>query len=242
MIPSTPDYASRPVWYRRNRTRWLTLGSILVVAAALLWSLPLAWQRARILFWQRQCLHALSPSEPIFVSRTIDQARAAAGDPQHPGLYSFPSAPVLIPREFECRTNLKQAIATPNANPPEVPVFVHQRISPSGNVRLVVVNLSASEALRISEYSTALSVSLGFVPQVVAPATLCRDPVEVTAAKRSTGLGTLSYRRVRVFAGQRDPADPSRFTITYEVDDDRGCIEGRLLDNDTIELISLTVK
>jgi hypothetical protein len=40
----------------------------------------------------------------------------------------------------------------------------------------------------------------------------------------------------RFYAGQLDPADPSRFTIDYEVDGTRGKIHGRLRDDGTVEL------
>jgi hypothetical protein len=48
--------------------------------------------------------------------------------------------------------------------------------------------------------------------------------------------------RLRVFAGQPDPADPSRFTIAYDVDGTPGVLTGRLKDDDTIELRPSTGK
>jgi hypothetical protein len=48
--------------------------------------------------------------------------------------------------------------------------------------------------------------------------------------------------RLRVFAGQGDPADPSRFTIAYDVDGTPGVLQGRLKDDDTIELRPSTGK
>jgi hypothetical protein len=48
--------------------------------------------------------------------------------------------------------------------------------------------------------------------------------------------------RLRVFAGQGDPADASRFTIVYDVDGTPGVLIGRLKDDDTIELRPSTGK
>lgn len=42
--------------------------------------------------------------------------------------------------------------------------------------------------------------------------------------------------RLRVFAGQPDPADAAHFTIAYDVDGQPGVIHGRLKDDDTVEL------
>jgi hypothetical protein len=41
---------------------------------------------------------------------------------------------------------------------------------------------------------------------------------------------------VRVFAGQVDPAAPTRLTIRYEVDNVPGTIEGRLGADDSVTL------
>ena len=46
----------------------------------------------------------------------------------------------------------------------------------------------------------------------------------------------------RFYAGQPDPADPSRFTFDYEVDGMRGTIRGRLLADATVELVPSTGK
>ena len=44
------------------------------------------------------------------------------------------------------------------------------------------------------------------------------------------GDGTSNGPQLRLFAGQADPADESHFTIDYEVDGDRGTIDGWLRD------------
>jgi hypothetical protein len=41
---------------------------------------------------------------------------------------------------------------------------------------------------------------------------------------------------VRVFGGQPDPADPAHFTIAYTLNDRPGVIDGRLLDDGTVDL------
>jgi hypothetical protein len=46
----------------------------------------------------------------------------------------------------------------------------------------------------------------------------------------------LDSRRVRIFAGQADPADESHFTLTYEVDGHRGLIDGWLDPYDKVRM------
>jgi hypothetical protein len=61
--------------------------------------------------------------------------------------------------------------------------------------------------------------------------------VYTPAAGDAAGQVRLEQRsRLRVFAGQGDPADPSRFTIAYDADGTPGVLHGRLKDDDTIEL------
>jgi hypothetical protein len=42
--------------------------------------------------------------------------------------------------------------------------------------------------------------------------------------------------RFRFYAGQLDPADPSHFTIKYDLDAATGTIHGRLKDDGTVDL------
>jgi len=59
----------------------------------------------------------------------------------------------------------------------------------------------------------------------------------VPSADRKSGQVVPDARnRFRFFAGQADPADPSRFTIAFEHDGRPGTVRGRLKDDGTIEL------
>jgi hypothetical protein len=48
--------------------------------------------------------------------------------------------------------------------------------------------------------------------------------------------------RLRLFAGQPDPADAAHFTIAYDIDGQPGVVDGRLKDDDTVELKPTTGK
>ncbi|HYO08086.1 MAG TPA: hypothetical protein VER17_03875 [Tepidisphaeraceae bacterium] len=56
-------------------------------------------------------------------------------------------------------------------------------------------------------------------------------------APRELGIVLDKSDDFRVFAGQPDPVDPSRFTIGYELNGARGLIDARLLPDDDLDLV-----
>ena len=46
----------------------------------------------------------------------------------------------------------------------------------------------------------------------------------------------VEFHRRRFFAGQPDPNDASHFSIDYEVEGEKGTIDGWLQDNDTVKM------
>jgi hypothetical protein len=88
----------------------------------------------------------------------------------------------------------------------------------------------------LPERATVLDISSDTTPT---PAAWVFTPGAGTAG----GQVKLEQRnRLRVFAGQPDATDPSRFTIAYDVDGTPGILRGRLKDDDTIELRPSTGK
>ena len=74
--------------------------------------------------------------------------------------------------------------------------------------------------------------------QVVTPGSLGTPP---KLPAHSAHTSALLYGAVgpgghalRIFAGQPDPADASRFTIHFEMDGKAGVLVGRLTDDDTV--------
>ena len=71
-------------------------------------------------------------------------------------------------------------------------------------------------------------------------------PLEGTIRRKAAVLGSpgmgpdlwvqIYKSKVRMFAGQPDPADPAHFTIRYELDDQPHVIDGWLRDDDTVLL------
>ena len=101
-------------------------------------------------------------------------------------------------------------------------LFLHERTSPAGHVHLVGV---------------------GIDPSGGAPSTRPRGVVwyrfpgdRCPTLRYAYELGTVAPRpgRIKIFAGQPDPSDPSHFTISYELDGKPKTIDGWLNDDDTV--------
>jgi hypothetical protein len=146
--------------------------------------------------------------------------------------------------------------ATPSSADDSV-VFLHGMRTPGGRERLVWVSLSANQELRSPQQKGephVVETRRKFRGWVFDPADLNKVTETTITLTEPPGRHTsfhLVYggdgtrpriERVerkgvwRIFAGQIDPADPSRLTILYEVDGQTGVIDGRLTDGDRLML------
>jgi hypothetical protein len=100
-------------------------------------------------------------------------------------------------------------------------VFVHQRISPAGHVRLVAINLHI------------VGGSLECGTRLIIPGDLVKSPKEIISAAKIVPFAAMQNEKV--FAGVPDPADPSHFTFILD-GPGAGEMNGWLLDDDTIRL------
>jgi hypothetical protein len=69
---------------------------------------------------------------------------------------------------------------------------------------------------------------------VLRPGTFTSPPAYARRDRVAFAAAVPAGPEVRVFAGRRDPSDPSRFTIEYQSGSTRGVIEGRLRHDDSI--------
>jgi hypothetical protein len=102
--------------------------------------------------------------------------------------------------------------------------FCHRRTSLTGHLRLVIVEIHPAERFE-------------FACEVYAPVDWNGCPLLVPGGIWKSQDFASFGSDVRVFAGQPDPADASRFRIRYQNADriDR-FIDGQLLDNDSVTL------
>lgn len=114
--------------------------------------------------------------------------------------------------------------------------FMHERHSPSHHRRLVVVQIFGDR------YALLFMRAAAFDPGAIfAPPKRLRGVVGVVQAPSGpTPRQAQVAMDFKVFAGQPDPKDESRFTIDYEIDGKRHFIDGRLQDDDSIQFVGQT--
>ena len=242
----TLNYSSSPR-KSRSRTRWAVAGMIAIVAALAAWRYgPHAYSWARTFYWERPCMDFDPPPQTAVYERLpAGSAKPAIARPFLDGDSREVAAissdlvkrfvqgppPVMAWRVPLCWVRFLQASGNaPSPVPPVAVLFCHWRVSPAGHKRLVVVEMSS-----FCDIGDLLAKEL-------APSIYARPGWNGCPALRSNGQsrqfnGSFIPMPRRVFAGQPDPADASRFTIAYEWPDGvRGTIDGRLLDDDTVDL------
>jgi hypothetical protein len=99
--------------------------------------------------------------------------------------------------------------------------FLHERISPKGNRRLVAVDSGA-----MSRGRDALGIF--FVARVFTPGTFLRPPVEIPIGFEQCRME--ARPGLKILAGQVDANNPSHFTIEIHSPDARGTIAKIIID------------
>ena len=211
-------------WWRRRRV-WLAVLLLLVMATLAGYRFGRAywwpyWQQAVYLYWQDRSMRWTAP--PEFVVYEEDDARAPAllrqpdyepvaslGQPERKGLAGPPAGHVPAPMRrigsWVCMC------------------FIHGCYTPSGEKRLGVVGYQVHGAAGrryIEIYGSGKTLA------TLKPGTRLDGG---SPYKLKIDLGATD--RLRLFAGQPDPNDKSRFTMLYELNGQSGNIEGRLADD-----------
>ena len=125
--------------------------------------------------------------------------------------------------------------------PGEFIAFAGSRSAPAGGPRLVVVGgMMASWSSHGWHSGIHVIVDAGRTLQLLAaviePGSLASPPKAVGRPAPALGIEVRPGDRLRLYAGQPDPADPSRFTIDYDCNGVRGTLIGTLGPNDTVTL------
>lgn len=200
------EYALPPPLHRRRGFRRAVIASTLLVLLALGWvQIPRVWHRAKILYWQREWMSFQMP--PTRVVLEPDAAKAKALWTAGSNYVTRPPGGVYY--------------VPPLAGSMGECVFLHGRRRPDGTLRLI----------KVSEWYDAQRPNL--VAAVIRPATFFNSSLDAFGHGTSYPPGPAG-ERPRLYAGQPDPNDPSRFTIKYEYSDRSGSIRGALRDDDSV--------
>jgi hypothetical protein len=202
------DYAPPPPMHRRRSfRRALIAGAALcLVFGGFMWG-PRTWRRVELLLLQRQCMAYTRP--PTQVVYEPDRVRGAALWVVGGEYVKRPPGGVLHQPPIAARAGLGDGF------------FLHGRHRPDGRLRLVNVTLW---------YTASGGVDLG--ANVHTPMTFTQPSTARTSSTDFPRGPTATPPRL--YAGQPNPNDPTRFTIRYEYSDESGVVHGRLNDDDTI--------
>ena len=207
------DYAPRQVWWRRRRVRRAVGVAVLVIllGVGVWWAWGPVNRRARVLYWQRECMRWEWPRGTVVWERG-----KGAGAPG-------------------CFVELAKMLKALGGEVPyEDVVFVHGRRSIAGE-RLVVAVF-----IPVGGTGPALVVRLvkpGGVAQNPAvmrwqwqdlPGALAEFLITPEQAMDEVGIPKREARRVRVFAAELDGRNEAKFVLPVEVDGVRYVIEGTL--------------
>jgi hypothetical protein len=224
MEPGPLQYAPPPALHRQRRFRRAVIRVAIlsiVVWAGASWG-PAAWRRGVLLYRQWQCLRYTAPADKVVCSEPLP----AAGR-MFP--FSFAAAdPPGIPDTLWPAPNPRSLAG------PEPVLFMHERRTRSGRRYLIILRRTPGERRQSWDLPASYTVTLVEPATVTAEGllrtqslieVLPRDYTEPPDDAASAPPDTL-----RFFAGQPDPADPSRFTIRYERGPKAGVLHGLLED------------
>jgi hypothetical protein len=165
------------------------------------------------------------PKVAVFDSRPSALARyARSGDGWSNSVYSFyrRSRTIgTIPYVYYMPPQLEHFLALT----PRAVAFMHLRVSPSGNQRLVIVTAEAGSGVYVL---------------VIEPTTLTATShphFGVLGPYGKAGMQYLSTLGVAVFNGQFDRLHSDHFTIPYQVGDVNFVVDGWLQNDDSIRMV-----
>jgi hypothetical protein len=210
---------------RRKIEKWAIRLLILIVLAALFWKLgPVAWHRARLLYWQHLALVYTAPPEQIVYDNVPGDGKELLKTGKY---HEENEADGRVSMSVEAWQRFYEEFSPPGRNSLAT-LFVHERRNAHG-ARLVVI-----EAV-VGLYSMSDSGGELLSATVFKPGSLLAEP-ELALDGERHDVTHPRGARFKYFAGQVDPKNASHFTIDCEIDGKPVLIDGWLEDDDTVDL------
>ena len=214
------DYAVSRRWSRR-RVVAVSLVLTLLVAAAGAWRWgPLLRSRANLLEAQWRCLtYDAPPGRVVFTSHPEELDALRNTDPAYRVGHRRASPNQRLDALSYAWYSVDAWLALPAGRWEPGPAFLHGRRTPTGERRLVALELSVID-------DQLMIYCRSFKPASVS------DDGEVARRSPRTAPGVYSIRcapePIRILAGQPDPNDESRFTLRCESGNQWATIRGQL--------------
>jgi hypothetical protein len=247
--PAPLSYAPRSrrggIWARQLA---VVIALLAIVAAGWLCG-PRVWRLAQIWYWQRQCMNfdppagtvayeSLPPGSawpaigPQYVRGDDPAIKILRGPMSVAMLRQSGPTPVEVWLAPKCWLRFMQVSRSNTWSPePEASIlFCHQRISPAGHVRLVVIQAPYDDIGQV--FADSMPV------YAYSPVNWHGTEDTLNQYYGASFSGQAILPPNRFFAGHPDPADASHFTIEYEWPDGTpGIIDGYLRSDDSVKLI-----
>ncbi len=206
------------------------------------------WQQAAVMNSQRQCMNYTAPANAVVyeedaaeATRLLSRAdgtyvRYVLNRALSPDLTARKST-VAAARFPSCWTRFSSLVTLTNPRPGQSSgaiLFLHERTSDAGHRRLVCVRYFPETF----SFTPQFAENYNFEQMVFTPATWSSDAsqsVMTSSTEVSSGFPTRPPN-LRIYAGQIDPQDDSRFTIRYEAWGQSDILDGRLYNNDQVSL------
>lgn len=222
------DYAAIPSVRRRQLTVLLALAALVLGFATWRWG-RLLWVQAELRYWQRMCLSYDAPSGQIVYEDAIRKP-AIVWDHDTP-IDATPAVqsncPQVLAREVRCWDKLA-LLRGQSAGPQQGILFLHDRCDQSGRHGLVEVQINERS-------ETAFDLSGVFIQHPGDPSTDLTFGATCFVGATFIG-GHQTVEKFRIYAGQPDPKNSSRFIIPIELGTRKGVIEGTVVQNVGIDL------
>jgi hypothetical protein len=205
-------YGPRVPWHRRRAWRRFRLWGRIIILVLLV----SAWcvERGPKMFWYYRCLTYIAPPDQIVYDDDPPGAASlrAGGRPWWMSGFARPGPEALG-----------------HLGPGPLPtLLLHGRECPNGSDKLARITV-------LRHHDRPNGYYLELMHQTYAwpsPVPMARFP----ALPSACGLFVPVGKRLRLFAGQPDDEDTTRFTIGYELGGVPGMLEGRLLDDGTVQI------
>jgi hypothetical protein len=238
-----PDHPNQPLDYepsertrrRRRLRRLFTIFTILALVALAWWQGPASYRRIARAYWQYRVARFTAPADRVVYEEDPSRWPALLAQP---GYRKMPvSAPGWSPFVACLAEPVRRLSELTGARPGATALFAHARRAPDGGKHTVVVWIPIN-AVRPSAQgaSSDNQVVVGLSTSVISGNTQ-RDGIHhVSIAPPSVAENRQTPLYARIYAGQRDPLDPTHFTIAYEIGEYADVLDGYLRDDGTVVL------
>jgi hypothetical protein len=219
-------------WWRQKRYALIALA--LVAAGTLFHYRQEISARTRRWYWTRECMtFVIAPQTKLIESDPQRIGELAQGGASGDYIITTTNAQLkraaYVPRCWRelCLVDargyqLRGAISTTNPAPI---VFLHERTSPSGERRLVIVTGDWTNALDLEKYTDAIALAPAKPLDSLAPQLKFQKMFAYSGA----------YVKAELHPGIADAVDSSHFTIPYDAQGKRHTLHGYLQDDGTLK-------